>query len=101
MRTPGAAPGVASAALPDDCVTEGVVTYPASMGGGTARLLYGHHQVCEATPPALLQFAAAHPPFPSYPTVDQFLTDDEHLQLVALGEHVAGRMVERFERGTA
>jgi hypothetical protein len=57
--------------------------------------------VCEATPPALLQFAAAHPPFPSYPTVDQFLTDDEHLQLVALGEHVAGRMVERFERGRA
>jgi hypothetical protein len=90
-----------SNALPDDCVAEGVVTYPASMGGGTARLLYGHHQVCEATPPALLQFAAAHPPFPSYPTVDQFLTDDEHLQLVALGEHVAGRMVERFERGTA
>jgi hypothetical protein len=105
MRTPAgapsAAPGVMSNALPDDCVAEGVVTYPASMGGGTARLLYGHHQVCEATPPALLQFAAAHPPFPSYPTVDQFLTDDEHLQLVALGEHVAGRMVERFERGTA
>jgi hypothetical protein len=101
LRAPAAAPGVASAALPDDCVAEGVVTYPASMGGGTARLLYGHHQVCEATPPALLQFAAAHPPFPGYPTVDQFLTDEEHLQLVALGEHVAGRMVERFERGTA
>ena len=101
LRPPAAAPGVASAALPDDCVAEGVVTYPAALGGGTARLFYGHHQLCEATPPTLLQFAAAHPPFPGYPTVDQFLTDDEHVHLVALGEHVAGRMVERFEQGTA
>lgn len=99
LRPPTSGPGIT--ALPADCVAEGLITYPASMGGGTARLLYGHHHLCEATPPALLQFAAAHPPFPAYPTVDQFLTDDEHLQLVALGEHVAGRMVERFERGTA
>ncbi len=100
LRAPTSGPG-SVAALPADCVAEGRITYPVSMGGGTARLIYGHHHLCETTPPALLQFAAAHPPFPEYPTVDQFLTDDEHQQLVALGEHIAGRMVERFEQGTA
>ena len=47
------------AAMPLDCAVEGVIRYPASMGGGTARLLYGRYQLSEAATPALLQFGAA------------------------------------------
>jgi hypothetical protein len=43
--------------------------------------------------PALLQFGAVDDRFPDYSTLDQFLTETEFDQLVALGEHVAERMV--------
>lgn len=93
--------GATGSTLPADCVAEGVMRYPASSGGGTARLLYGCAQVSAVAPQGLRDYAALHPPFPRYSTFDQFLDDDEHLMLVALGEHVATRMVERFEQGTA
>jgi hypothetical protein len=81
------------ATMPLDCAAEGTIGYPASMGGGTARLLYGRSQLSEASLTGLLQFGAVDDRFPDYSTLDQFLDEREHLQLVALGHHVAERMV--------
>lgn len=86
--------------LPADCAAEGVIHYPAAMGGGTGRLLYGRSQLSESAPPGLLQFGASDERFPSYSTLDQYLTDAEHVQLVALGHHVTDRLVGLFERAT-
>jgi len=87
--------------LPPDCAAAGTIVYPLTMGGGSGRLLYGRYQLSEAAAPALLQYGAAHPPFPNYSTADQFLSDDEHVQLVALGEHLAARIVDLFAGVTA
>lgn len=78
--------------VPLDCVTTGRITYPAAMGGGTGRLFYGRYQVSEQAPAAVAQFAAANLRYPYYSTGDQFLTDDEHRALVALGQHVGDRL---------
>ncbi|MCB1001899.1 MAG: hypothetical protein KDB40_21585 [Acidimicrobiales bacterium] len=82
------------ATVPLDCAAEGIVRYPESMGGGTGRLIYGKAQLSEAAMPELLQYGAVDARFPDYSTLDQFLTEAEHLQLVALGHHLAERMVE-------
>lgn len=87
--------------LPLDCVAEGLIRYPQERGGGTARLLYGRYQVSEEAPPELLQFAASNAPFPHYSTSDQYLDETEHLHLVALGEHVGGRIRGLFEESAA
>jgi hypothetical protein len=86
--------------FPLDCAVEGRIAYPEVLGGGTGRLIYGRYQVSEAAPPTLLQYAAADGRFPNYPTSDQFLDDNEHVQLVALGEHVGARMAELFDGGS-
>jgi len=88
-------------ALPLDCAAEGTIEYPATLGGGRGRILYGRYQLSEASSPPLLQYGAANPAFPNYSTGDQYLTDDEHDQLVALGEHVASRIVGLFAGVTA
>jgi hypothetical protein len=91
----------AAGVLPVDCVAEGVIRYPASEGPArpTARLVYGRAQLNEAAQPDLLRYGAIDDRFPDYSTADQYLTDIEHLQLVALGEHVADRIVARYEAG--
>lgn len=91
----------AGATVPIDCAVEGVVRYPAEMGGGTGRLLYGRSQLSEAALPELLQFGAIDARFPDYSTLDQFLTETEHLQLVALGHHVAERMVQLHDTASS
>jgi hypothetical protein len=84
-------------ALPLDCAATGTIRYPASMGGDVGTIIYGRYQLSEIAPPELLQFRGTHPKFPSYSTADQYLDEDEHLQLVALGEHVAERILGLFE----
>ncbi|MCU1361012.1 MAG: hypothetical protein JWN99_2301 [Ilumatobacteraceae bacterium] len=87
-------------AIPLDCAAEGLIHYPASMGGGTGRLLYGRYQLSEASTPGLLQYGALDAKFPGYSTADQFLSEVEHDQLVALGHHVGDRIVGLFDGGT-
>jgi len=91
----------AQASVPLDCAVEGLITYPASAGGGTGRLLYGRSQLSEAAHPELLQYGAADARFPDYSTLDQYLTETEHLQLVAIGDHLAERMVRLFDTGNS
>ena len=86
--------------IPLDSAVEGVIRYPEAMGGGTGRLLYGRAQLSEEALPALVQYGGIDARFPDYSTADQFLTEIEHLQLVALGEHVGDRMVGLFDRAT-
>jgi len=83
--------------LPLDCVAEGTIVYPVVMGAGIGKLLYGRYQVSEAASASLLQYAAADTRFPNYPTSDQFLDENEHHQLVALGEHVGARITGLFD----
>ena len=85
-----------AAGPPAACVAVGTVHYPDRMGGGTAHLVYGRAQVDATAPPELVAYAANDPSFPDYSTLDQFLTDTEHVQLVALGQHLAARMVGSF-----
>jgi hypothetical protein len=75
------------------CVAVGTISYPERLGGGVGTLVYGRAQVDGTAPPELVAYAAGDRRFPDYSTLDQFLTDAEHVQLVALGEHVAARMV--------
>ena len=89
------------AALPLDCVVEGLIEYPASLGGGTGRLIYGRSQLSEEADPALLRYGAVDDRFPDYSTLDQFLTETEYDHLVTLGEHVAQRMVQVYETGNS
>ncbi len=89
------------AVLPLACVAEGTIEYPASLGGGTGRLVYGRSQLSEVAVPGLLQYGAVDDRFPDYSTIDQFLTEAEHLQLVTLGEHVAEQMVRQYETGNS
>jgi hypothetical protein len=92
------------ASMPLDCAVEGLIRYPAPAGGGaasTGRLLYGRSQLSEASHPELLQHGAADARFPDYSTLDQYLTETEHLQLVAMGDHVAERMVRLFDTGNS
>ena len=69
--------------------------------GGTGRFVYGRSQLSEVAVPGLLQYGALDDRFPDYSTIDQFLTEAEHLQLVALGEHVAEQMVRQYETGNS
>ena len=78
-------------ALPLDCAAEGTIGYPAALGGGTGRLLYGRYQLSEDGAAGAAPVRAAHPTVP--PRLDRTtacITDGEHDQLVALGEHVGG-----------
>ena len=94
----------AQASVPLDCAAEGVITYPALPDGGvgrTARLVYGRSQLSEAAHPELLQYGASDARFPDYSTLDQYLSETEHVQLVAMGDHVAERMVRLFDTGNS
>lgn len=86
--------------LPLDCVAKGSIVYPLTMGAGVGTLIYGRYQVSDAASASLLQYAAADTRFPNYPTSDQFLDENEHRQLVALGEHVGARICGLFDEVT-
>jgi predicted SpoU family rRNA methylase len=64
-------------------------------------LLYGRSQLSEAVPVEVLQFAARDRRFPNYSTLDQFLSDGEHVHLTMLGAHLAERMVQLYEGGSS
>jgi hypothetical protein len=83
--------------LPADCVAEGTIAYPLAMGAGAGTLLYGRYQVSAGAPPALVEYAASHARFPNRRASEHFLDEDEHDQLVALGEHVGGRISGLFD----
>lgn len=85
--------GVASS-LPSHCATTATIRYP---GGAQGLLIYGRYQPCLRCSAATLAFFHEHPPFPYYPTSDQFLTEDEYDQLVALGGHVGREMLALLE----
>ncbi len=87
----------ANGTLPDDCVVEGKVTYPSTLGGRTGRLLYGRAQISGSAPAVLLQYAGIDRRFPHYSTADQYLTDEEYTHLISLGVHVGQRMVGLFD----
>lgn len=89
------------AETPRDCATVGSIAYPTSMGGGTGRLLYGRYQLSDAAPADLVRYGAAHPRFPTSTAAEQRRSDDEHLQLVALGEHVGARIASLMAGVTA
>jgi hypothetical protein len=76
--------------LPLDCAAKGTIKYP---DGTLATLLYAKSQLSESAMPSLLQYGAIDDRFPNYSTIDQNLTDAEHMQLVALGAHMADRMI--------
>jgi hypothetical protein len=80
---------------PADCTAEGTIHYPAAMGGGHARLLYGRNQLSDLAPQDLTQFAAADTRFPDYSTGDQYLTDAQFAALVRLGAHIGERLAAR------
>jgi hypothetical protein len=85
---------------PADCSAEGTIHYPAAMGGGTARLVYGRGQLSELAPHELTQFGAADTIFPDYSTGDQYLTDAQFGALVRLGAHVGERLTARVSSVT-
>ncbi|MFT6292671.1 MAG: hypothetical protein ACJAR2_003288 [Ilumatobacter sp.] len=82
--------------VPRDCVTTGVATFRDDARPGMpphcTQLIYAKAQISDTAPAELRQFAAANPPFPDYSTGDQFLTEIEFDQLVAMGQHMALRI---------
>ncbi|TPW11700.1 MAG: hypothetical protein FD127_3082 [Acidimicrobiaceae bacterium] len=83
-----------SGTMPIDSVATGTIRYS---DGTTAVLVYGKSQLSEAAGQGLLQYGALDDRFPDYSTIDQYLTEIEHLQLVALGHHIGERMVATFD----
>jgi hypothetical protein len=82
--------------VPRDCVTIGVATFRDDARPGMpphcTQLIYAKAQISDTAPAELRQFAAANPPFPDYSTGDQFLTEIEFDQLVAMGQHLGLRI---------
>lgn len=81
---------------PRDCVTTGIATFRDDDRPGVSphqtRLIFAKAQLSVTAPAELRQFAAGNPPFPDYSTGDQFLSEIEFDQLVAMGEHLAMRI---------
>jgi hypothetical protein len=77
-------------------VTIGVATFRDDARPGMpphcTQLIYAKAQISDTAPAELRQFAAANPPFPDYSTGDQFLTEIEFDQLVAMGQHLGLRI---------
>lgn len=81
--------------VPIDCVTTGVASFrdgPDRRIVHRTELVYAKAQISDTAPSDLRQFAAGNPPFPDYSTGDQYLSESEFDQLVAMGEHLAMRV---------
>lgn len=84
--------------MPLDSVVVGTIRYPDAIPDARpAVLVYGKSQLSEVAVAALLQYGAIDDRFPNYSTIDQFLTEAEHVQLVALGHHLGERMAMLFD----
>ena len=84
--------------VPVDCVAVGTATFRSDAAGNRVddghitHIVYAKAQICDTAPNAMRMFAASNPPFPDYSTGDQYLSETEFDQLVALGEHLAMRI---------
>ncbi len=80
-------------------VASAVITYPKIPGllddedQRTGLLIYAKAVLCEACPPWLLTYAAAHPEFPHDPTFDQWFNEGQFAAYTELGR-IMGRQVQ-------
>ncbi|HEX2196915.1 MAG TPA: hypothetical protein VHJ76_08315 [Actinomycetota bacterium] len=89
--------------LPKTAVRTGVVRYHECGGAGpddcpTGLLFYGKAMLAQDSPINALSFSLRDRIYPRYPTYDQFLSEDEFMNLVRLGEWVGRGLVLEFER---
>jgi hypothetical protein len=78
------------ASYPTDCAIAGTVRY---WDGTQAEIFYGRYQLCMQCPAELLSFASTDKAFPYYGLVHQSLSAEQFDHLVALGDHVADRLI--------
>lgn len=89
--------------LPQTAVATGVIRYHSC--GGTGRdscpvglLFYGKALVAADSPINTLSFSLRDGIYPRYPTYDQFLSEDQFMNLVRLGEAVGRTLALEYER---
>jgi hypothetical protein len=84
-----------------DCAAVGRITYPRD-DDDRGRVATGWLVLLKATlsgrvPAAVESYRAKHPTFPYDTTADQFFDDDQFESYRALGEHVAGSLLDKVE----
>ncbi|MDQ3953287.1 MAG: hypothetical protein M3279_10060 [Actinomycetota bacterium] len=89
--------------LPKTAVRTGVVRYHTCGGAGpdecpTGLLFYGKAMLAQDSPINALSFSLRDRIYPRYPTYDQFLAEDEFMNLVRLGEWIGRGLGLEFER---
>jgi hypothetical protein len=88
--------------LPKTAVVTGVIRYPKRDGADgddhTGRLFYGKALLAQDSPMNTLSFSLRDRIYPRYPTYDQFLSEDEFMNLVRLGEWVGRGLALEHER---
>lgn len=89
--------------LPKTAVATGVIRYHSCGGSGrddcpTGLLFYGRALVAADSPINTLSFSLRDEIYPRYPTYDQFLAEDEFMNLVRLGEAVGRGLALDYER---
>jgi hypothetical protein len=89
--------------LPKTAVATGVIRYHSCGGSGrddcpTGLLFYGKALVAADSPINTLSFSLRDEIYPRYPTYDQFLSEDEFMNLVRLGEAVGRGLALDYER---
>lgn len=89
--------------LPKTGVLTGVIRYHTCGGVGgdacpTGLLFYGKAMLAQDSPINALSFSLRDRIYPRYPTYDQFLTEDELMNLVRLGEWIGRGLALDYER---
>lgn len=89
--------------LPKTAVKTGVIRYHHCGGTGaddcpTGLLFYGKAMLAQDSPLHTLSFSLRDRIYPRYPTYDQFLSDDEFMNLVRLGAWIGRGLALDFER---
>lgn len=89
--------------LPKTAVMTAVIRYHSCGGVGgddcpTGLLFYGKAMLAQDSPINTLSFSLRDRIYPRYPTYDQFLTEDELMNLVRLGEWIGRGLALDYER---
>jgi hypothetical protein len=89
--------------LPKTGVKTGVIRYHRCGGTGaddcpTGLLFYGKAMLAQDSPIHTLSYSLRDRIYPRYPTYDQFLSDDEYMNLVRLGWWIGRGLAFDFER---
>lgn len=89
--------------LPKTAVKTGVIRYHHCGGTGaddcpTGLLFYGKAMLAQDSPIHTLSFSLRDRIYPRYPTYDQFLSEDEFMNLVRLGSWIGRGLAFDFER---